>query len=171
MKIAGARTIQRIRFYPFTTRSRNNSKYFALIGLGSNMNDEKNILKRLFRVLMNDKRIKVLSSSSLLINKAFGYEKQKDFTNAVLFVQSFFHARTLLKLLLHYELKFKRQRSFKNAPRTLDLDLLYFSTKVKKDEFCTVPHLGVNERISVILPLGELLERSYRGTTYANFHR
>lgn len=163
--------MQRIVFYPFATHSRNKSKYFALVGLGSNMNDEKSILKKLFRLLMNDKRIKVLSSSSLLINKAFGYEKQKDFTNAVLFVQSFLHARTLLKVLLYYEFKFRRQRSFKNAPRTLDLDLLYFSTKVKKDEFCTVPHSAANERISVILPLGELLERSYRGATHSHFHR
>lgn len=171
MKIAGARAIQRIKFYPFATTSRNNSKYYALLGLGSNMNDEKRIFKKLFRVLMSDKRIKVCASSSLLINKAFGYEKQKDFTNAVLLVQSLLHARALLKILLYYEFKFKRTRSFKNAPRTLDIDLLYFSTRVKNDEFCALPHAGVNERISVILPLGELLERDYRGTTHSYFYR
>lgn len=160
MKIAGARAFVRIRFYPFATRKRNSCKYFAFLGLGSNMNDEKFTLKKLFRVLMNDKRIKVLASSSLLINKAFGYEKQKDFTNAVLFVQSLLHARALLKVLLYYELKFKRTRSFKNAPRTLDIDLLYFSAKTKNDAFCTLPHKGASERISVILPLGEILERN-----------
>ncbi len=171
MKIYGARAWQRIKFYPFATNSRNKSKYYALIGLGSNMLDEKKCFKKLFRILMNDKRIKVLASSSLLINKAFGYEKQKDFTNAVLFVQSLFHARALLKVLLYYEFKFKRRRSFKNAPRTLDLDLLYFSQKTKTDNFCIVPHSGVNERISVILPLGELLERENRGTAHSYFHR
>lgn len=160
MKIAGARAFVRIRFYPFATKARNAGKYFALVGLGSNMNDEKFILKKLFRVLMNDKRIKVLESSSLLINKAFGYEAQKDFTNAVLFIQSVLHARALLKVLLYYELKFKRTRTFKNAPRTLDIDLLYFSAKTKNDEFCTLPHRGAGERISVILPLGEILERN-----------
>lgn len=171
MKIAGARTMQRIRFYPFATKLRNNSKYFALVGLGGNVKDEKQCFKKLFRILMNDKRIKVCASSSLLINKAFGYEKQKDFTNAVIFIQSLLHARTLLKVLLYYEFKFKRQRSFKNASRTLDLDLLYFSQKVKQDSFCSVPHSGVNERISVILPLGELLERENRGTAHSYFHR
>lgn len=171
MKIAGAKAMQRIKFYPFATTSRNKSKYYALVGLGSNMNDEKHILKKLFRILMDDKRIKILQSSSLLINKAFGYEKQKDFTNAVLLIQSLLHARALLKVLLYYEFKFKRVRSFKNAPRTLDIDLLYFSAKVKNDEFCALPHTGVSERMSVILPLGELLERDYRGTTHSYFYR
>ena len=131
------------------------------------MNDEKFTLKKLFRTLMNDKRIKVLASSSLLINKAFGCEKQKDFTNAVLLVQSFLHARALLRVLLYYEFKFRRVRSFKNAPRILDLDLLYFSEKCKNDAFCTLPHAGASERVSVILPLGELLERTWRGTAHS----
>lgn len=157
--VVGARKMIRIRFYPFVTKKRNSAKYLAILGLGSNMNDEKFTLKKLFRLLIDDKRIKVLASSSLLINKAFGFVAQRDFTNAVLFVQSALHARALLKVLLHYELKFKRQRSFKNAPRTLDIDLLYFSAKCHNDGFCTLPHTGVSERISVILPLGEILER------------
>lgn len=167
MKIAGAKAFVRIRFYPFVSRKRNSCKYLAFLGLGSNMNDEKFTLKKLFRTLMNDKRIKVLASSSLLINKAFGYEKQKDFTNAVLLVQSLLHARALLRVLLYYEFKFRRVRSFKNAPRTLDLDLLYFSEKCKNDAFCTLPHAGASERVSVILPLGELLERTWRGTAHS----
>lgn len=123
------------------------------------MRDEKFTLKKLFRLFMDDRRIKVLESSALLINKAFGYEKQKDFTNAVLLAQSLLHARNLLKILLFYEFKFRRQRSFKNAPRILDIDLLYFSKKCKNDKFCTLPHPGAAERISVILPLGEILQR------------
>ncbi|TQR56901.1 2-amino-4-hydroxy-6-hydroxymethyldihydropteridine diphosphokinase [Campylobacter troglodytis] len=162
--------MQRMSFYPFYTSKKNTNKYFALVGLGSNISSEKACFKKLFRLLMLDKRIKILASSSLFITRPFGFEAQKDFTNAVLFIQSFLHARFLLKILLYYEFKFKRQRSFKNAPRTLDLDLLYFSKKTKNDHFCTLPHPGVNERISVILPLGELLERQNRGTTHSYLH-
>ena len=159
LKIEGARSLEKQRFFPFFTRFKNNAKYFAIVGLGSNIAPEKKRFKELFRKLMNDKRIKILSTSSLLINKAFGYEAQKDFYNAVIVVQTILHARALLKLLLFYELKFKRVRSFKNAPRTLDLDLLYFSKKSRQDEYLHLPHKGVKDRISVLLPLGELAQK------------
>lgn len=154
--IKGARKFEKSKFFPFKTNKKDDKKYLALISLGSNIEDEKKRFDKLFRVLMFDKRIKIIQTSNLLINKAFGYEKQKDFTNAVMFIKTNLHARALLKVLLYYELKFKRKRTFKNAPRTLDLDLLYFSKKVRKDSWCMVPHLGAKERISVILPLGLL---------------
>lgn len=162
--------MQRINFFPFSSSCYNEGKYFALIGLGSNIFDEKKRFKQLFRALMQDKRIRVLKTSSLLINEAFGYKEQKDFTNALMLVQTSLHARMLLKILLYYELKFKRTRSFKNAPRTLDLDLLYFSAKTKQDEYCTLPHGGVYERLSVILPLGELLRKDFCGKIGSYFH-
>lgn len=153
------RTNENLRVNLHTNLSKNSRKFYAIIGLGANMRDEKFTLKKLFRLFMDDRRIKVLESSALFINKAFGYEKQRDFTNAVLLAQSLLHARNLLKILLFYEFKFRRQRSFKNAPRILDIDLLYFSKKCKNDKFCTLPHPGAAERISVILPLGEILQR------------
>ncbi|MCW1360677.1 2-amino-4-hydroxy-6-hydroxymethyldihydropteridine diphosphokinase [Campylobacter sp. US33a] len=156
LKLKGAKALHKIRFYPFLSRSQYVAKYYAIIGLGANIFDEKKRFRNFFRLLMDDKRIKILATSPLLINEAFGYKLQKDFTNAVMIIKTNLHARMLLKILLHYELKFKRKRSFKNAPRTLDLDLLYFSQKVKQDAYCQVPHPGVNDRLSVILPLGLL---------------
>ena len=159
LKIKGARSFKKMSFYPFLCKNKfdkSRGKFKALLGLGSNIDGEKERFIKFFRLLMADKRFKVLQTSSILINKAFGYEAQKDFHNAVMLLQSNLHARALLKILLFYEFKFRRKRSFKNAPRTLDLDLLYFSAKSKNDYFCTLPHVGVNERLSVILPLAEL---------------
>ena len=172
LKLKGAKSLQTSTFFPFSSKEKlGYGRYFAFVGLGSNINDEKKRFDRLFRFLINDKRIRVLQSSSLLINKAFGFEAQKDFTNAVILVQTPLHAKALLKILLYYEFKFKRKRTFKNAPRTLDLDLLYFSQKVGANERCVVPHVGVKERLSVILPLGELNERRVCGTTHSYFYR
>ncbi|MCH5336729.1 MAG: 2-amino-4-hydroxy-6-hydroxymethyldihydropteridine diphosphokinase [Campylobacter sp.] len=170
LKIKEAKSFENIRFFPYLSKSLRFFKYFALLGLGSNISDEKKRFRALFRALMNDKRLKILATSPLLINKAFGYEAQKDFTNAIMLIQTSLHARVLLKVLLYYELKFKRKRTFKNAPRTLDLDLLYFSQKVKKDDWCKVPHIGVKERLSVILPLG-LLEGKTNGTAHLYLYR
>ncbi|KAA6227955.1 2-amino-4-hydroxy-6-hydroxymethyldihydropteridine diphosphokinase [Campylobacter sp. LR264d] len=152
--IKGVRRIEKMRFFPYKSKFLRKFKYFAFIGLGSNMNDEKKCFRALFRLFMDDRRLRILATSPLLINKAFGYEFQKDFTNAVMLLQTSLHARAFLKILLFYEFKFKRQRIFKNAPRTLDLDLLYFSKKVREDSFCKVPHECADKRISVILPLG-----------------
>ncbi|TXE84474.1 2-amino-4-hydroxy-6-hydroxymethyldihydropteridine diphosphokinase [Campylobacter peloridis] len=156
MLIKGARRLEKICFFPFYTKAKKRGKYIAIIGLGSNIEDEKKRFRSLFRLLMDDKRLQVLQTSPFLINKAFGFEEQKDFTNAVMVISTSLHARALLKVLFFYEFKFKRKRTFKNAPRTLDLDLLYFSKRVRKDEYCMVPHVGVNDRISVTLPLGLL---------------
>ncbi|EOI4971510.1 2-amino-4-hydroxy-6-hydroxymethyldihydropteridine diphosphokinase [Campylobacter jejuni] len=154
LKIQGAKHFEKSRFFPFFSQNIQSFKYLALIGLGSNIEPEKKRFDMLFRVMMDDKRFKILSTSSMLINEAFGFKEQKDFTNAVMLIQTNLHARALLKVLLYYEVKFKRKRTFKNAPRTLDLDLLYFSQKVKRDKWCEVPHKGAKERVSVILPLG-----------------
>ncbi|AJC87225.1 2-amino-4-hydroxy-6-hydroxymethyldihydropteridine diphosphokinase [Campylobacter insulaenigrae] len=156
MFIKGARKIEKNRFFPFYSKKQQKGKYLAIIGLGSNIENEKNRFLALFRKIMQDRRLQILQTSPFLINKAFGFEKQKDFTNAVMMISTSLHARALLKVLFFYEFKFRRKRTFKNAPRTLDLDLLYFSKKVRKDEYCIVPHQGVNDRISVILPLGLL---------------
>ncbi|WP_139451997.1 2-amino-4-hydroxy-6-hydroxymethyldihydropteridine diphosphokinase [Campylobacter armoricus] len=156
MLIKGARRLEKNRFFPFYSNEKKRGKYIAIIGLGSNIEDEKKRFRDLFRLFIQDKRLQILQTSPFLINKAFGFEEQKDFTNAVMVVSTSLHARALLKVLFFYEFKFRRKRTFKNAPRTLDLDLLYFSKKVRKDECCMVPHVGVNDRISVILPLGML---------------
>jgi len=156
LKIQGARRFEKSRFFPFFSQKTSSFKYLALIGLGSNIKPEKKRFDMLFRTMMDDKRFKILSTSAMLINEAFGFKEQKDFTNAVMLMQTNLHARALLKVLLYYEFKFKRKRTFKNAPRTLDLDLLYFSQKVKRDKWCEVPHRGAEERVSVILPLGTI---------------
>lgn len=155
-KISGLRRVEKINFFPFKVLARGGFKYLACVGLGSNIKDEKARFKALFRKFMDEKRFRILQSSPLLINEAFGFKEQKDFTNAVFIVQTSLHARTFLKVLLYYELKFKRKRIFKNAPRTLDLDLLYFSKKSLNDNKCHVPHPGASERFSVILPFGML---------------
>lgn len=143
------------RFFPSSKKYR--GKYLAIIGLGSNVGDSKGHFKRLFILFMKDKRLRAIKSSPILINKAFGYKLQRDFHNSVMMIATSLHARALLKLLFFYEFKFRRKKSFKNAPRSLDLDLLYFSEKSYNTSFCTLPHPGAHKRNSVILPLGMIL--------------
>lgn len=63
-------------------------------------------------------------------------------------------AQEFLKIMLHYEIILGRKRSFKNAPRTLDLDVLYFDNLKFKSKKLTLPHVGAFDRQSVFVPLG-----------------
>ena len=87
------------------------------------------------------------------IVKAFGYENQADFLNAVLEIKSSLYALRVLKIMLNYEKIFGRKRSFKNAPRTLDIDIIDFSAKIRQSERLRLPHPKACQRLSVILPL------------------
>ena len=154
MRLAGARKIVKSRFCPSFFHKRDEFKYEALVGMGGNIGDSAKRFDKFIRVITSDSRFHVVEVSPILINAAFGYEAQDDFSNAVINLQTSMSPRNLLKILRHYESKFKRVRTFKNAPRTLDLDILYFSKKVYKTPRLIVPHPGADKRLSVIVPLG-----------------
>ncbi|ASM36465.1 2-amino-4-hydroxy-6-hydroxymethyldihydropteridine diphosphokinase [Campylobacter sputorum] len=139
-------------FFPFYRKIKN-YKYSIILGLGGNVGKVKQRFDKIFQILSKDRRFYIAQSSPIVLNKAFGFTKQDDFLNAVLFLQTNLHPKEVLKIMLNLELKFKRKRPFKNAPRTIDLDILYTNIKIKSKRLI-VPHPGVNERISVILPLG-----------------
>ncbi|MFK0388869.1 2-amino-4-hydroxy-6-hydroxymethyldihydropteridine diphosphokinase, partial [Campylobacter coli] len=150
-KIKGARRLETSRFFPYFSQNKKEFKYRALVGLGNNIEPEKKRFNKLFRVMMEDRSFKILATSPFLINEAFGFKAQKDFTNATMFIQTNLHATAFLKVLLFYELKFNIKRTFKNSPTTLELDLLYFSQKVKRDGVWMVTHIGATQKIRVIL--------------------
>lgn len=142
--------------FPIRRRERGNFKNLYLLGLGGNLGDVRRRFERFYRVLQSDTRFFVAQNSLILKNKPFGFLRQENFLNAVMLVQSSLWPNPMLKIMQRAELKFGRKRSFKNAPRTLDVDILYASAKVRPDGRLALPHPGANERISVILPLGAM---------------
>lgn len=157
MRLNGAKSLVRSRFFPCYFGFRRFFKFNVLVGIGGNMGNTKARFDKFIRELKNDRRFWLVESSPILINKAFGYEAQPDFLNSVINLQTSLAPNTVLKILQHYESRFGRKRSFKNAPRTLDLDILYFSTKVRRSKRLVVPHYGVKDRISVIVPMGLMI--------------
>jgi 2-amino-4-hydroxy-6-hydroxymethyldihydropteridine diphosphokinase len=65
-------------------------------------------------------------------------------------------AHTMLAELQRIEHNFGRERPFRNAPRTLDLDLLVFGNDIIQDDVLEVPHPRMGNRAFVLLPLHEL---------------
>lgn len=143
----------RTNFFPMSKSESRNFKYKAIIGIGGNQNDVIKTFKKLFRLWMDDKRVRIVKTSLILKNPPFGFTEQEDFYNSILMVQTSLSAKSFLKVLLHTEKKFGRKRSFKNAPRTLDLDIIMFNGFESKDKKLTLPHPKWQERVSVIAPL------------------
>ncbi len=85
-----------------------------------------------------------------------GYEAQPEFVNAVAALETALSAESLLKELQAIEKRHGRERSFANAPRTLDLDLLLYGEERIATATLTVPHPRMHERAFVLKPLLEV---------------
>ena len=79
-----------------------------------------------------------------------------DFINAVVAVMTRLSAHALLHQLQHLEQLAGRQRPYRHAPRTLDLDLLTFGEGRIDSPRLSVPHPRMGERAFVLVPLAEI---------------
>nr|WP_315059683.1 2-amino-4-hydroxy-6-hydroxymethyldihydropteridine diphosphokinase [uncultured Campylobacter sp.] len=166
MRVAGARRFSKCLFFPKVFDFRPDFKNSVILGVGGNIGDVKKRFNGLHFKLSRDTRFHVVENSALLINEAFGFKEQADFTNAVMLVQTSLAARQILKITANLEKRFGRVRSFKNAPRTLDIDILYFSGRSRNDARLALPHPGAQSRASVILPLGTMRRVNKSGVRF-----
>jgi 2-amino-4-hydroxy-6-hydroxymethyldihydropteridine diphosphokinase len=128
----------------------------AYVGLGANQCDPRRQLEQALRELDEIERTRLVRSSSFYRSAPVGYINQPDFVNAVAELETGLPAERLLAELQSIEARHGRQRSFANAPRTLDLDLLLFGEALVSEPELTVPHPRMHERAFVLLPLLEI---------------
>ncbi len=125
----------------------------ALIGIGGNIGEVENRFERVLRYFRVSRFLRPLATSILLKNPPFGFADQPDFINSVILVETDLGPHALLRYLLWVEKRFGRKRSFPNAPRTLDLDIIFFDNLQLKSRRLTLPHPHYAERESVMIPL------------------
>ena len=128
----------------------------AYVGVGSNLNDPRAQVLQAFNDLDGLPRTRVVKKSSLYRSAAMGHAAQPDFINAVAQVETGLPAARLLAELQEVEGRHGRERSFPNAPRTLDLDILLFGNARIQSAALTVPHPRMHERAFVLKPLLEI---------------
>lgn len=127
----------------------------AYILLGSNMGRRKSFLQKASKHIR--KRVGIITrSSSIYQTAAWGKTNQPEFLNQVLEVNTESTASACLHLLLKIESEMGRVRSEKNAPRTIDLDILYFDGLILNTPSLTIPHPFILERRFVLTPLQEI---------------
>lgn len=131
-------------------------KEHAFIGLGANLGAAADTVAAAAAALDELPDTRLLAVSSLYGSAPVGYLDQPDFVNAVAMVETGLSPRALLDELFGLEARFGRERSFRNAPRTLDLDLLLFGRQRADDPALILPHPRLHERGFVLVPLAEL---------------
>lgn len=128
----------------------------AFVGLGANLGEPQRQVQQAFRELDAIAHTRVVRTSSLYRSEPLGLADQPRFVNAVAQVETGLPAGRLLAELQAVEARHGRSRSFANAPRTLDLDLLLFGNVVIDTASLQVPHPRMHERAFVLLPLLEI---------------
>ncbi|MEW6676560.1 MAG: 2-amino-4-hydroxy-6-hydroxymethyldihydropteridine diphosphokinase [Pseudomonadota bacterium] len=128
----------------------------AYVALGANLGDPVTQIHRALDELARLPDTRLLASSSLYQSKPVGFLDQPDYVNAVAALATHLTPRALLDRLLDVETRHGRTRAFKNAPRTLDLDLLLYDGLVMHEPGLTLPHPRMLERAFVMLPLAEI---------------
>ncbi|MCF8179743.1 MAG: 2-amino-4-hydroxy-6-hydroxymethyldihydropteridine diphosphokinase [Sulfuritalea sp.] len=128
----------------------------CFIALGANLGDPVATVKAAILALRELPQTQFVAASSLYRTAPVGLKHQPDFINAVVELLAVSPAPTLLDQLFAIEERFGRQRSVKNAPRTLDLDLLLYGDTVSEDPQLTLPHPRLHERAFVLAPLAEI---------------
>jgi 2-amino-4-hydroxy-6-hydroxymethyldihydropteridine diphosphokinase len=128
----------------------------AYIGLGANIGDPARQIRGALAALDEIPGTRVTRASSLWRSAPVGYAAQPDFVNAVAEIETVQAPRPLLGELLAIERRYGRERSFANAPRTLDLDLLLYGDRIIAEDALAVPHPRMHERAFVLAPLVEI---------------
>lgn len=128
----------------------------AYVGIGSNLEDPVRHVREAFAELDTLPHTRLVKKSSLYRSAPTGFAGQPDFVNAVAQLETGLPAERLLAELQDIETRHGRTRSFPNAPRTLDLDLLLYGDAALSLPALTIPHPRMHERAFVLKPLLEI---------------
>ena len=131
----------------------------AYVALGANLGDPVATVHAALEALRGIDGANFIAASSLYRSAPVGLRDQPDFINAVAALMvnpAVLPAPTFLAALFAIEATFGRVRSIRNAPRTLDLDLLLYGTERHDSPGLTLPHPRLAERAFVLAPLAEI---------------
>jgi len=132
------------------------TQHIAFIGLGSNLEDPCRQLQNAFVAIGALPGTRLLAQSSSYRSAPLGYTDQSDFVNAVAKIETTLAPGELLQALLQIEQRHGRERTFRNAPRTLDLDILLYDEVQLHEDGLTIPHPQIHLRAFVLKPLMEI---------------
>lgn len=131
-------------------------KHLVYIGIGSNQGHRKEYLEKAI------KRIKesvgeIRAISPVYETPPWGFKAEQWFYNQVLAIETTLKPTIVLTTLQTIESELGRTRSIEGySSRTIDLDILFFNSKIIKTETLTVPHPKLHKRNFVLYPMNDI---------------
>jgi 2-amino-4-hydroxy-6-hydroxymethyldihydropteridine diphosphokinase len=129
-------------------------KHTIYLGLGTNMGDRlANLASARSALALN---IDILDVSPIYETVPWGYQAQPDFLNQVLKGVTDLEPIALLTFLKSIEQGLGRLPTFRNGPRPIDIDILFFDDLILKEGRLELPHPRIDERAFVLVPLADI---------------
>lgn len=125
------------------------------LSLGSNLGNRKKHLDTAL-VKLVEKRVEIRCQSSLYRTEPVEYEAQPDFLNLVCEIETTLEPNRLLETCLTLEKELGRLRKKTKGPRTIDIDILFYGSRLIRTPYLTIPHPRLYERNFVLVPLKEI---------------
>ncbi len=156
-KLDGQNILMKRADYPAVFKRKGG--YRALLGIGGNIGDVVRRFGHLLYYLKRSSFVSVIETAPILNNPPFGYLEQGDFYNSLMLIETFLGPKELLRYLLRVEKVFGRKRLFKDGPRTLDIDIIFYENVKMDTKDLILPHPGWMKRDSVLIPLSYMKGR------------
>ena len=147
-------------YFPYNTASKQKRNNKVLLGIGGNIGDVVRRFEHLFWYFKRSSFLRIIETAPILKNPPFGYTEQGDFYNSLILVETSLSPWALLRYVLRVEKVFGRKRLFKDGPRTLDIDIIFYENVKMETKNLTLPHPGWKERESVLIPLKYISHKS-----------
>lgn len=150
-KLNDKNTLIKTECFPCSLSDKSGHK--VLLGIGGNIGDVVRRFEHLFYYLKRSSLLHVIETAPILRNPPFGYTEQRDFYNSLVLIKTLLNPKALLRYVLRIEKIFGRKRLFKDGPRTLDIDIIFYENVKMETKNLMLPHPGWEERESVLIPL------------------
>ncbi len=124
------------------------------LGLGTNVGERRANLRTALDYL--NQLVTITGVSSIYETDPVGYADQPRFWNIVAAAQTTLTPVDLLEQMIAIEKRMGRERTFRNAPRIIDIDILLYGAAVLNEPDLELPHPRMTERAFVLVPLVEI---------------
>lgn len=129
----------------------------VFLSLGSNLGDRHENIKKALNALKNLCDTKLISTSNMYETEPLGVpDKQNLYINCCAHIQTKLSPHALLGACLGIESALGRKRTFKNAARVIDIDVLTYDDIIINTQELILPHPRMNERSFILDPLSEI---------------
>ena len=129
-------------------------QHSVFLALGTNLGDRFANLQAALEALAP--QVQVAAESPVYETPPWGYEDQPAFLNMVVKAETSLAPEALLGFLKQLEAQLGRKPTFRNGPRQIDLDILFYDDLVLDESSLSLPHPRLHERAFVLVPLADL---------------